>query len=279
MPKELMTKHYEAEQREVRRTVEEHLAATRNRSSRPPSGEYLPEIPRDPRLPQLDAGQSLLSSLIPQSVVAESAPPRKKLRILVATGSAVAVALIAGVLLVQRNTNPGGQPAAAGLSVEPRKPAEPPEQPSRPLSAESVWVTLSAAPNDAEIRLDGRRVSNPYRAVHGRDAVSHHITVSLDGYNTLEREVAFTSDLELQMALDAATQNGARKQKGQSAAARQAAVNPPAVKSALLAPPLPPTQPAAATKAAAPRPGDDLRALDARPSKARDIDETDPYKR
>jgi hypothetical protein len=132
-------------------------------------------------------------------------------------------------------------------------------------------VTVSAVPDDAEIRLDGRRVSNPYRAAHGRDAVSHHITVSLQGYRTLEREVYFAGDLVLRLSLEAAAKSEARGSKNQNPGSRHVAVNPPIANPT---PPVSPTPPAEEAK-----PGDDLRGLESRATKARGIDETDPYKR
>lgn len=270
--KELMTKHYDDEQREIRRTIEEHLATSRSRSSRPPqSTEYVPEIPPDGRLPQIEGGQSLMSGFLPPSEFPEWETPRKRLRIFVAAGIVLAIAVTTAGLLIVKSSNWGRHPAATVSSSEPRKLANTSQQTDGRPSTESLWVTLSAVPVDAEIRLDGRRVSNPYRAAHGRDAVSHHVTVSLQGYRTLEREVWFANDLVVRLSLDAVSTSDTRGPKSQGAVVRRAAINPPIAEPT---PPPLPTPPAAELK-----PGDDLRGLDSRTTKARGIDETDPYKR
>jgi hypothetical protein len=278
--KELMTKHYDAEQREIRRTIEEHLATARSRSSRPPqSSEYVPEIPRDSRVPQFEGGQPLVSGLIPPGEELEWETPRKKSRVWLAAGVAAGVAVVGAALLIAKTTNSGGRPAPTVSSSEPRKPEITSQQTDVRPSAESLWVTLSAVPNDAEIRLDGRRVSNPYRAAHGRDAVAHHVTVSLSGYQTLEREVWFAHDVELRFSLDPAPSGETRTTKTPSAAVRRAATAVATPQIANPSPPALPTVPAAEQKPGDPRPGDDLRGLDPRATKARSIDETDPYKR
>jgi serine/threonine-protein kinase len=280
----LMTKHYDAEQREIRRTIEEHLATTRARSSsRPPqSSEYVPDIPRDSRLPQFDSGQQLTSGIIPPGETLQWESPRRKHRIFMVAGVAIAVATATAGLLIAKRSTWGTQPVAV-VSSEPRKPASAPEPTDGRPSVESLWVTLSAIPGDAEIRLDGRRVSNPYRAAHGRDAVAHHITVSLKGYHTLEREVWFAHDVELRFSLDAASSSETREQKPKTAAARRTAVdvNAPIANPTAPASPAPPAGEPKPTesKPVEPKPGDDLRGLDPRTIKARGIDETDPYKR
>jgi hypothetical protein len=197
-------------------------------------------------------------------------------------GVAIAVATATAGLLIAKRSTWGTQPVAV-VSSEPRKPASAPEPTDGRPSVESLWVTLSAIPGDAEIRLDGRRVSNPYRAAHGRDAVAHHITVSLKGYHTLEREVWFAHDVELRFSLDAASSSETREQKPKTAAARRTAVdvNAPIANPTAPASPAPPAGEPKPTesKPVEPKPGDDLRGLDPRTIKARGIDETDPYKR
>ncbi|HMA92975.1 MAG TPA: hypothetical protein VKP30_09830, partial [Polyangiaceae bacterium] len=265
--------------RELRRTIEEHLA-TRSRSSRPPqSGEYVPEIPRDARLPQFDARQSLENGFIPPSEALEAEAPRsRKSLFLVAAGVVGAIALVAAGLLLA-NGHSGRQPAGAAVSTEPVKLAGPPAQTARQSPTESIWVSLSATPDDAEIRLDGRRVSNPYRAAHGRDAISHYISVSLNGYETVEREVSFAHELELRFALDATSRGGTLRQTGPSATVRQVASNEPVANLAPATPPASASLPAGESSAGATKPGDDLRGVDVPTIKVRDIDETDPYKR
>lgn len=278
-----MTKHFEAEQRETRRTLSEPAAPTRSGSSRPPpSREYMPELPRDGRLPQFDGVHSLVSSLIPPNVVAQSKPPRKKLRALVAAGVVMAVGVAAAVLAFQKGTTSTKPSAASVLPPEARKSVDTIKQNARQQSAETVWLTFSTTPSEAEIRLDGRRISNPYLAAHGRDAISHHLTVSLEGYRTLEREISFTSDLVLQLSLEHASRGEVRRSKGPRAAVRQ--VDPPSANPIPLTPPASPTPPTVAPKSAEQKPtvlkpGDDLRRIDSRAPNSRDIDETDPYTR
>lgn len=69
------------------------------------------------------------------------------------------------------------------------------------LSGREVSIALSAIPSLAELRLDGTRVSNPYRAVHGRDKTQHHLTASLFGFETTELDFHFDRDIDITVAL------------------------------------------------------------------------------
>lgn len=287
--RELMTKHFDAEQREIRRTIEEHLANTRSRSSRPPQlSDIAPTIPREGRLPQFEGALPSMSGIIPPSEDQQWPKSRSKARIFAAVGGFIVLGA-AGAWLLMKNTNSVPAPTAAAPSPEPRKAASALPQADGHPSPESLWVTLSAVPIDAEIRLDGRRVSNPYRAAHGRDAVSHHVTVSLRGYQTLEREFWFAHDVEFRFSLDADSSNEKRGTRTSSAAARRAAAEPHSANTPAPAPAPAPPPPATEAKPveakaveakpAEAKPGDDLRGLDSRNAKARGIDEMDPYKR
>ncbi|HEY5955733.1 MAG TPA: serine/threonine-protein kinase, partial [Polyangiaceae bacterium] len=274
--KDLMTKHFASEQRDIRRTIEEHLNAAHTRSSRPPqpsermaAAAAITQIPRASKLPQIDGGQSLLDGLAPPSETPDWPAPRKKFPFVAGAGIVLGIAIATGWLLTGKRQETVHRPAPATSVAESHKDDNTNHPEGRP-SAESVWVTLSAAPSAAELRLDGRRVSNPYRAAHGRDEISHHLTFSLNGYEALEREVWFAHDVELHLLLRAVSSADSAKPR-HSIVARRAAASIPTV--------TPPPAVSASPPAAEPRPGDDLRGLDSRVTKARAIDETDPYKR
>lgn len=130
-----------------------------------------------------------------------------------------------------------------------------------------VTVALMANPTTATLLLDGRRISNPYRAAHGRDATPHHFTASQPGYQTVERELLFDSDVEFSITL-----NPQIISRHHAKADRGAQANTP------LSTPRSSQHSTGAVQASAPQPGEDLRTSNSR-SSARALDETDPYKR
>lgn len=131
------------------------------------------------------------------------------------------------------------------------------------LPVGQVTVALQATPSMATLFLDGRRISNPYRAAHGRDALRHHLTVTLAGYQSVERELAFDNDLDQTFELVPSSAPLPRRGK-------------PAQDST------PTSTNAGKFSSSAPatlvQPGEDLRTMSSRAT-SRTLDETDPYKR
>jgi serine/threonine-protein kinase len=139
-----------------------------------------------------------------------------------------------------------------------------------PSSAKEISIALSANPSNAVLLLDGRRISNPYRAVHGLDNSLHHLTVTLDGYQPIEKELLFERSIEANFALTALPSvSPPKKNVGVTRAVS------PSAKPRLG---IEPSSTERNTPSAAPQPGEDLRGTSAS-SKVRDIEETDPYKR
>jgi eukaryotic-like serine/threonine-protein kinase len=159
-------------------------------------------------------------------------------------------------------------PAAAHLNQDAR-----PTQ-----TTERVTVFLAATPSSAVIELDGRRVSNPYRATHGQDSASHHLRVSLAGYESLEQELQFVRDVDVTVVLNRSQAQSAAPVVRRASVSRASAVATPVsspVPSQASAPASPKASPLVE---AAPQPGEDMRSNISR-VKAREIEEMDPYKR
>jgi hypothetical protein len=155
---------------------------------------------------------------------------------------------------------------AGGLapSSQPNSTRAVPEKPAEradPSAAAQLTISLAAKPERAELRLDGRKVSNPYRAAHGRDNALHHLTASLAGYESVEEDLSFTKDLEIALVLNALTQ----PQKGRQSVTRTATARAGAQAA----------RAASAVAADAEQPGDSLRGE----KKSAKIDEADPYGR
>lgn len=157
---------------------------------------------------------------------------------------------------------PSGVPASAPLQAGAQLSSNSSNEAGPALPVGQVTVALQATPSMAAIFLDGRRISNPYRAAHGRDAQRHHLTVALSGYQSVERELAFDSDLDQTIELVPLQLPLPRRGKP----GRDSATTPTngdkgtSASSALV------------------QPGEDLRGMSSRAS-SRTLDETDPYKR
>jgi serine/threonine-protein kinase len=140
-----------------------------------------------------------------------------------------------------------------------------PTQPSGQIS-----VAFAATPNLATLTLDGRRISNPYHAVHGLDSISHHLAISLAGYQSVEQEITFDQDVNVRVTLS--PKSGKLVASPERMPARTPSVVSPLGSNT-------PTQKVqTVSQPTAPQPGEDIRIPNSR-AKARDIDETDPYKR
>lgn len=147
-----------------------------------------------------------------------------------------------------------------------------------------VMVNISASPSEAVIRLDGRRVSNPYGAMHGSTEIPHHVTVTMRGYDTVEEEIVFDRPVSKSYTLvrsSAARPSGPRWVPGlRPVRATQVEPEPSEGTSNQAAEPAKPGKPGddlgvAADDLAAP--GEDLGAVKPRPN-LQDLDERDPYK-
>lgn len=219
--------HFAAERTETRRRVQERLTLSSGSIAvAPPLVEPMPESARGATGEPVTITQSGTTQNL-----AVTAPRRSG--VLVAT-LAVAVALGVtasfGAILFLRQ-----KPAAVA-----DKPVEKAVAP-----AESVAVSVVVTPPNASVTIDDTSVGQaPYRASMPRDTKGHRLVVTLAGYRTAERQIAFDRDLQLELTLEP---------------------EPPAASAA----------PAAGKPPPAPAPG---RAPPVRPSRAtKPIDTADPY--
>jgi serine/threonine-protein kinase len=152
--------------------------------------------------PSAAAPESSAATTLPSS-----GPPRGVL--LGAAAALGLVGVIAGVALQKGASSPG---AAATVALAPASAissatiatSAPPALPAASGAAlpERIAVQISASPEDAEILLDGARLSgNPFRAQMKRDDSTHRVTISLSGYQKEERVVVFDRDVALDVPL------------------------------------------------------------------------------
>ncbi|HMA91499.1 MAG TPA: protein kinase, partial [Polyangiaceae bacterium] len=183
-----MHDQFAAEIEEMRRRIDEHLGKSRSMGGRPLTTlAALDSLP-----PNTHSGdiQKPTARPVSASILAWARRP-----VILAAGTAACLTVIAAVVWLNR--------AEATSSVVPSSTAQAMPSPAGPVSATpapqratQVSVVLTATPSTAEIRLDGRRISNPYRAAHGRDSASHHLAVSLPGFETSEQDLSFERDVE-----------------------------------------------------------------------------------
>jgi hypothetical protein len=68
---------------------------------------------------------------------------------------------------------------------------------------EFVNVSLHASPPAAQLTIDGVAVSsNPLVARYPRDNQMHHVAASADGFDPKWRDIAFASDVNVDLALE-----------------------------------------------------------------------------
>lgn len=181
-------------------------------------------------------------------------------------GIAAAAALTIGVVSwlgsARLSTKDGEAPIPSARADGSSVPGTKLPESAAPQQAAQVTVSLVVSPSRAEVRLDGRQISNPYRAAHGRDAALHHLTASLAGYDSVEQDLFFDRDIEINLLLDPLSQLP-RKARWASPAAR-----PPVPRAGAQA-----ARAASPSSATSLAPGDSLRVE----KKSQRIDESDPY--
>jgi serine/threonine-protein kinase len=264
----LLKEHFEAEMTEIRRRIDEHLGRSRSRSAPPPPmGPLSKRTPDSDKTADASAEQPSAAHAPPPPHPAEGdvAKPSRDRKRLLAVG-ALAVTVVAGAFVVsslKRAGTPGGNATPNAQDVRPL--GGPPAAP--PATLGTITVSIAANPESAELRLDGRRISNPYRAAHGQDRLPHHLTATATGYENREQELVFDRDVDATITLSPqpseSDKGSARSGKGIS-----------------LAPAHLPTSSKSPTSNGSDlvQPGEDLRGSSGR-AKPREIDETDPYKR
>jgi hypothetical protein len=203
-----------------------------------------------------------------------SSNPSKKFVVVGAwIGSAIAIAVGAWWFGASVKHRDGAETTPREIAQSPSAIAALSGAPRAKANATEILVSLSATPTTAILLLDGRRISNPYRAAHGSDGTLHHLSVSLEGYETVEKELLFDRSIEANFAL--APTPSATPQKKDAAVTKRTSQGASATAKARGG-----FETGANTLpvGAVPQPGEDLRGTLSR-SKPRDIEETDPYKR
>ncbi|HET9955167.1 MAG TPA: serine/threonine-protein kinase [Polyangiaceae bacterium] len=298
-----MHEQFGSEMEEMRRRIEDHLGHSRAHKTqralaadRAALSATSPESLSQPiPIHELSAEGSTLKPPLLESAAPVRLSARPRGWALAAAGGAVLL-ILAGTVASRgggTKTAPSSSSAAAheshAVTLVPARPAMEAASSTRSTVVDGavvmgqVLVSIEAKPSSAELRLDGRRISNPYRAFHGKDARSHVLTVSQRGYQTSQRDLLFDRDLELTLSLT--TQASLRapanprlsvKESGRnsrSTATRQASAPVVAPQNSAL-----PSEAEAKARPASKndrlQPGDVLRASD-RPS--REIDNSDPY--
>jgi eukaryotic-like serine/threonine-protein kinase len=198
-------------------------------------------------------------------------PSRSRVRLVAAGGALAALAL--GIFLLSRG-------ATSGETVGPV--ASPAAAPSaQPLAASAnhgdsaaknrtLKLSIAASPERAQLRLDGRRIENPYRAELPQDEREHELIATAAGHAPEVRRLRFDRDLELRISLEAEvaeTKRGVRAIAPRTAAPHTPVMSTPA-------PPKAAAQPPASAEEL--KPGVDLKKRSGSfPMRA--IDEEDPY--
>lgn len=242
-----MHDRFAAEIEETRRRIDEHLGKSRSMGGRP-----LAAVPAlDSLPPNTHSANREKPTMRPEETSKLAAWLRRPA--IVGAGAAACLTAIAAGVWLSSGRAVGNEPSTQPLTSSPASTSAIPAAPQ----AAQITLVVTAKPDSAEIRLDGRRISNPYRAAHGRDNASHHLAVSMPGFETSEQDIQFDRDLDLAVALTPIAEQQlteprpSRAQVLPSVAARSRAIN----------------------ATANPAPGDALRSG----KKSRKIDESAPF--
>ncbi|MGE5786285.1 MAG: serine/threonine protein kinase [Myxococcales bacterium] len=259
-----MHQHFSNDIVEMRRCIDEHLGRSRSNEARLVASIGPTSVTRQQ---DLVGSAGLERAETPMLLTSRIARHLRRPIVIVGVSGGVLLTLVLASWLSNSRPDATASPAASNIAAAANAAVAPPVV---TVPAGQISVSLAAEPASAELRLDGRRISNPYRAAHGRDQAQHHLTASLAGFETLEKDLSFDQDIYLTVTLDA--YNRWRK----AAAAQRAPLSSPA-RPASRQEPKAETAPAApAAAAAAAKPGDSL--LRSKKS-SRDVDDSNPYKR
>jgi eukaryotic-like serine/threonine-protein kinase len=192
-------------------TFEAELARSPN-SSDPPVPEASGAIPAHLMFtppPASDASPShpsTLPSAGPPGGSASAAPVSsmgptdevRRTRRRVAVVASAAVLLLGGVYAVLAATFPRPSPATPQVGAEPSLP----EAPVR-AAPEAVDLVIRVTPASAKITLDGATVAtNPYHARVPKDALTHHVAASAEGYDPKVEDISLGTDVSIDMSLE-----------------------------------------------------------------------------
>jgi hypothetical protein len=255
-----MEEHFRQDCAEMRQRIDEHLGNARSPTSAFRSGLIDPNLEAPPATAR--SGSSAFaqtSSAVPRKPLALAWHKRPHLPALLLL--ALGIGVWAGRSKLE-HLSARGEAKDPGISqAQFVAAAQSPESITPTPAIGQVTISLQTKPQAAALLLDGRRISNPYRAAHGKDALQHHLTVTLPGYQSIEQELTFTADIAQTFELLPQTlaRRGKPEHEGATTSASASKSSPASAPSLV-------------------QPGEDLRGSNLR-SSARTLDETDPYKR
>jgi hypothetical protein len=129
-------------------------------------------------------------------------PPKQRSKASLAAGVAVVAALGAGVAFVA--TRPHDTEAPVVATPAPAQPAAPqattpvpaarPADPPTPTAAPTTHIRIHTDPPDAEVRIDGALVVNPFEGAFPKNDVGHRIDVRARGREPESRLIVFDGD-------------------------------------------------------------------------------------
>jgi serine/threonine-protein kinase len=147
-------------------------------------------------------------------------PPRKRSRMPLVAGAAVLVAAGLGVVfLMTASKHEDAHPVVPEVAA-PAPVVAPPAKPAAPTS----HIRIRTDPPDAEVRIDGALVANPFDGSFPKSDVGHRVDVHAAGHKDESRWLAFDADHDFDFALAPEVQQPPVAKPAHRPATRPAAV-------------------------------------------------------
>src|SRR5512133_3057718 len=171
-----MHQHFSNDIVEMRRCIDEHLGRSRSNEARLVASIGPTSVTRQQ---DLVGSAGLERAETPMLLTSRIARHLRRPIVIVGVSGGVLLTLVLASWLSNSRPDATASPAASNIAAAANAAVAPPVV---TVPAGQISVSLAAEPASAELRLDGRRISNPYRAAHGRDQAQHHLTASLAGF-------------------------------------------------------------------------------------------------
>ncbi|HZU81780.1 MAG TPA: serine/threonine-protein kinase [Polyangiaceae bacterium] len=118
-----------------------------------------------------------------------------------AMATAAAALLLGAGLLGSSLRGPKATPEAATLA--PAMPAATTTAPAGHDEPDLIDLVVRVSPPASQITIDGASVvSNPFHARYPKDSQVHHISASLDGYDSKLEDISFSNDVSIDISLN-----------------------------------------------------------------------------
>ncbi|MBN1774246.1 MAG: serine/threonine protein kinase [Deltaproteobacteria bacterium] len=205
------------------------------------------------------------------------APRSKAVPVAIAVGGLAIAAVVAAFLFLRKGDDasaPTAPPPAADVAPATPTPPPPPAVQAVPVadddrSADAMQLTVSAAPPEAKIEVDGfEKPGNPLHGRFRKDGEDHRVRVFAPGYQEWKQLVTFDGDKTLTVTLDPLPPA--------PAADAGAALPPPSDAATGTRPPVRPRRDATGTSVVAPPPPPPPPAVDAGAARRDGFREYDP---